>query len=330
MFVRCVEQLIFRVLKWAKPSIPALLTILAMLIAIPVFSMYYENLRVNTTVETGETDARITDVKGYVIQYSCCCCCNCSCNCACLCCNQSDGCPSCHSTTTASPTTTTTTITVRGSNSNASSGGGECDCEHGFSCEHNCSNCEHGCGHDCNYTECVAMEPSSLVLGPEGQYLDVFVDVNISDGNHHIGHDNNCTNEHKSCDGHGCCECCGCGVHRCHNNVTSQEFWVGIVFENTGTIPVVFTHLTVVDVSGNITSWEVVSRFYGQYEGSPSSSPVWGAIECYDLPISGNVLLPMQLEPGEKAVVWTHIIIDNEGQFQIRITPSYVQFNMAP
>ncbi len=309
--------MIFRVLKWAKPSVPALFTLMAILIAIPVFAMYYENLRVNVKVNTGEVDAKITDAKGYVIQQSVCCHCNCSCNCS----NQSGGRPSGHSTTT----TLTTTTPVRGggrddnNNGNTSNDGEGCGCGN-------------DCHHECNYTECVAMYPASLVLGPNGQYLDVFLSVNATDSHHHDGHDDNCncSNDHDSNNDHGCCDCCGCDGHGCHCGTVSNEFWVGIVFENTGTIPIMFTHLSVVDYWGNITSWEVTSRFYGPYAGSLSGSPVWGLIECDDLPVSGNSSLPMQLEPGEKAVVWIHIVINKEGQFKIRITPGYVQFNMAP
>ena len=257
----------FRGLKWARPSAPILFTLLALLIAIPVTAMYFESLRVNVTVETGEFEAIIGSYRGFIELETHCCDGDCSCEC-------------CSDTTTTTTTTATTTTTNN---------------EHGENCA--CYDC-------CVTTDCVGVEEGDIVLGPNAQYLDFYFNTTVSDN---------------------CCDCCD------GNHVTTHnEAWIGIVFENTGTIPVTFKYVAVTYVGTEPSSWGYTTYVYGPISTGVGVEDFWGNLDCEDLPIDGNVIPPVTIDPGEKLVFWINIVVDDEGDFLFRLTPVYVPFNQGP
>lgn len=96
-------------------------------------------------------------------------------------------------------------------------------------------------------------------------------------------------------------------------NVTqAHPTWIAILVENNGTIPVEtvnpWIEVQPANLSGNLT---VETYLYGPYSHG-GHAEVWSDVKVEDLPLNGNMVGSINLNPSQKAVIWVKIAFTGE------------------
>ncbi|MCD6324360.1 MAG: hypothetical protein J7L55_04550 [Desulfurococcales archaeon] len=128
---------------------------------------------------------------------------------------------------------------------------------------------------------------------------------------------------------HGCGCDCGCNITL---KGKVKYVWVGMIVKNTGTVPLKLNGINVATVGNNRPSrWGATSYFYGPLNGKYGRRVrlcVWKLSSCCTLP--GRLMrpVPITLNPGEEAIIWTKITWHcGSGIYTFRLTPEVSLFN---
>jgi len=105
-------------------------------------------------------------------------------------------------------------------------------------------------------------------------------------------------------------------------NVTGTEWTIiiGLIVKNNGTMPI---YLTDTAINFNTSSSNFyVTKYYYSFDSSK-----WDGIAFSDIPLSGDVSLPIQLDVNDQAITWIVIqLITPTTDTQITATPEFVPF----
>lgn len=92
------------------------------------------------------------------------------------------------------------------------------------------------------------------------------------------------------------------------------EGWFGLVIVNEGSIPVMLRDVRI-SREGALSQYISISAmyFYGPYKRG--FREVWGRVKCEDLPFKGYINPPVEVDLGEKVIVWAKIVIKDTAPY---------------